>query len=81
MCAKMTHLDFSRIICKLPEPLLLVERDGRVVAANSGASKLFRRRSSDLVGMPLIALIDGDTGQKPTAPAGTAILGGGPANI
>ena len=57
----MTHPDFSRIIYKLPEPLLLVELDGRVVAANSGASKLFRRRSSDLVGMPLIALIDDDT--------------------
>jgi len=57
----MTHPDFSRVIYKLPEPLLLVEPDGRVVAANSGASKLFRRRSPDLVGMPLIALIDDDT--------------------
>jgi PAS domain S-box-containing protein len=57
----MTHPGFSRIIYKLPEPLLLVEPEGRVVAANSAASKLFRRRSSDLVGMPLVALIDDDT--------------------
>lgn len=57
----MTHPDFSRIIYKLPEPLLLVEPEGRVVAANSGASKLFRRRSSDLVGKPLTALLDDDT--------------------
>src|SRR5512147_2872328 len=57
----MTHPDFSRIVYKLPEPLLLVEPDGSIVAANPGASKLFRRQSSDLVGMPLIALIDDDT--------------------
>lgn len=57
----MTQPDFSQIIYKLPEPLLLVEPEGRVVAANSGASKLFRRRSSDLVGKPLTALIDDDT--------------------
>ena len=53
--------DFARIIYKLPEPLLLVEPEGRDVAANSGASKLFRRRSSDLDGKPLTALVDDDT--------------------
>jgi transcriptional regulator of aromatic amino acid metabolism len=49
----MTPSDLSGIIYELPDPVLLVELQGTVVAANLGASKLFRRPSPELVGKPL----------------------------
>ena len=56
----MSRPDFSRIIYALQEPVLLVEPGGTIVAANARASRLFRRRSSRLVGKRLTALVTDD---------------------
>jgi PAS domain S-box-containing protein len=56
----MTLPDFCRIIYGLAEPILLAEPKGTVVAANPGASRLFRRASPELVGKPLTALVADD---------------------
>jgi len=53
----MTPSDLSRIIYDLRDPVLLVELQGTVVAANPGASRLFQRPSPELVGKPLSALV------------------------
>lgn len=56
----MTHPEFSRIIYALQEPVLLVDPRGTVVAANPGASRLFRRPPSGLVGKRLTTLVADD---------------------
>jgi PAS domain S-box-containing protein len=56
----MKFPDFSRIICWLPEPMLLVEAAGTVVAANPRASRLFRLAAAELVGKPLAAFLSDD---------------------
>jgi len=52
-----TPSDLSGIIYELRDPVLLVELQGTVVAANPGASRLFQRPSPELVGKPLSALV------------------------
>ena len=44
----MASPDLSRIIYGLPEPALLVEREGTVVAANQAASRLLRPKTLDM---------------------------------
>src|SRR3954451_16717997 len=56
----MTFTDLSGIIHGLPEPMLLVEPGGAIVAANPGASRLFRRRSAELLGTHLGVFITDD---------------------
>jgi len=56
----MTHPEFSRIIYALQEPVLLVDPRGTVVAANPGASRLFRRPPWGLVGKRLATLVADD---------------------
>lgn len=56
----MTHPEFSRIIYALQEPVLLIDPRGRVVAANPGASRLFRRPLRALVGKCLTTLVADD---------------------
>jgi PAS domain-containing protein len=51
----MTPSDLSGIIYDLRDPVLLVELQGTVVAANLSASRLFRRPPLELVGKPLSA--------------------------
>lgn len=46
----MTLTDFPGIIHGLPEPMLLVEPCGKIVAVNPGALRLFQRRPAELVG-------------------------------
>jgi PAS domain S-box-containing protein len=53
----MSLPDLSRIIFLLRDPVLLVEPEGTVVAANLAASTLFRQSSRELVGKPLGALV------------------------
>ena len=59
----MTLSDLSRIISGLPEPVLLIEAEGTICAANPGASSLFQRASLNLVGKPLSTLVT-DDGEK-----------------
>jgi PAS domain S-box-containing protein len=53
----MSRANLSRIIYGLSEPVLLVQPDGTLIAANSSASRLFRRPSPELVGANLSALV------------------------
>jgi len=53
----MTPSDLSGIIYDLGDPVLLVERQGTVVAANLSAPRLFQRTSVELVSKPLSALV------------------------
>jgi nitrogen-specific signal transduction histidine kinase len=53
----MTPSDLTGIIYDFRDPVLLVELQGTVVAANLGASRLFQRPSLELVGKPLSALV------------------------
>src|ERR1041385_3362857 len=56
----MTFTDLSGIIHGLPEPMLLVEPGGMIIAVNPGASRLFRRRSTELLGKSLDGFVTGD---------------------
>jgi PAS domain S-box-containing protein len=56
----MSAPDLSTIIYGLPEPVLLVAPGGTIVAANPGASRLFRRPAKELVGRPLDSLLADD---------------------
>src|SRR5215470_10430556 len=53
----MTPSDLTGSIYGLRDAVLLVELQGTVVAANTGASRLFQRPSFELVGKPLSALV------------------------
>lgn len=53
----MASHDASRMIYGLPEPVLLIQPDGTVVAANPAASRLFCQPSQELAGKPLAALV------------------------
>jgi len=59
----VTSPDLSRSIDELPDPVLLVQPDGRVVGANSGTSKLFQLPPQELVGKPLNSLVTNDPGK------------------
>lgn len=52
------------MIYGLPEPILLVEPQGTVVAANPGASRLFQRPSRELVGKLVSELVTDHPHQK-----------------
>lgn len=54
----MTSADFEKIILGLPEPMLLVEGEGTVIAANPAAGRLFRRTSEELAGKPLTSFVE-----------------------
>jgi PAS domain S-box-containing protein len=56
----MMVADLSGIIFGLPEPMLLVEPGGMIIAVNPGASRLFRRRSAELLGKPLDGFVTDD---------------------
>lgn len=56
----MADPDLSSIIYRMPEPALLVERAGRIVAANPRASRLFRLSSPKIIGRPLHRLVSDD---------------------
>lgn len=53
----------SRIIHGLPEPVLLVESEGTVVAVNPGAARLLRRSSPELLGQQLGSFLADDAGK------------------
>ena len=53
----MTPFDLSVIIYDLQDRVVLVGLQGTVVAASTGASRLFQRPSAELVGKPLSALV------------------------
>jgi PAS domain S-box-containing protein len=56
----MAYPDLSRIIYGMAEPALLVGRDGRIVAGNPPASRLFRLSSEQIIGKPLRTLVSDD---------------------
>ena len=53
----MALSEMAGLINSLPEPMLLVSTDGLILAANHGATDLFRLRSSELVGERLDSLV------------------------
>ena len=56
----MASRDLSRKINGLPEPALLIDHAGTVIAANVAASRLFRLSSTKIIGRPLSRLVSDD---------------------
>jgi hypothetical protein len=63
-------LTFTALV-ESPDAMMLLDLDGVVRVANRAAERLFHREASALVGMRLVALLEGDT-------AGIDALGSGP---